>query len=246
MLPDVDLATRVVATRCELALCGPPSATDDPTGRLIAIDQLVRMGEKAEPWVLDVAHALELMARSAARPLGARSAARPPVETSAARPPVETSAASDWVLSAALDAADRVLSVAGEARARRDLTLLRSRLPPTGKLPEQMPGELGELLPMRALALIEQQLVALRDDGAQLLGGGLPSTWVGANLEVFGIPTDANGTISFAIRWHGERPAILWEQVPGEHGPLLLSSPVLAPQWATSEVKGEALWPVYG
>ncbi|MFZ2442582.1 MAG: hypothetical protein WAW51_09490, partial [Ilumatobacteraceae bacterium] len=44
----------------------------------------------------------------------------------------------------------------------------------------------------------------------------------------------------FAIRWHGERPAVLWEQ---SGDAVALSAPVLAPDWHTTEVKGEALWP---
>ncbi|MBI4883467.1 MAG: hypothetical protein HY826_05370 [Actinobacteria bacterium] len=214
LLPESGLCDRVIAARCELALCGPPTATDDPAGCLLAIDQLVRMGESAGPWLPELAHALELAAKS----------------------PDES-----WVLSAALAAADRVLAVAGESRARRDLALVRSTLPRAAELPEQSPAESSRLL-----AQVEQRLVVLRDGGAQLLCGGLPSTWIGVNFEVFGLPTDATGTISFAVRWHGDRPAILWEQVPGKDGPVGLSSPVLAPQWTTSEVKGEALWSALG
>ena len=42
--------------------------------------------------------------------------------------------------------------------------------------------------------------------------------------------------MSFAIRWHGERPAVLWE-VSGQPMPLSYRS------WSTGELAGEALWP---
>ena len=47
-------------------------------------------------------------------------------------------------------------------------------------------------------------------------------------------------TVSYAVRWHGERPALLWEQ---SGDPVELTAPILAPDWATSELTGEALWP---
>ena len=54
------------------------------------------------------------------------------------------------------------------------------------------------------------------------------------------MPTGARGTVSFAVRWHGARPAVLWEQ---SGAAVALTLPVLAPEWRTDEVKGETLWP---
>ena len=48
--------------------------------------------------------------------------------------------------------------------------------------------------------------------GGDVLPGGFPPSWLGANFEVHGLPTSARSTLSFAVRWHGERPAVLWEQ----------------------------------
>ncbi|HAP77457.1 MAG TPA: hypothetical protein DCR14_15425, partial [Acidimicrobiaceae bacterium] len=88
----------------------------------------------------------------------------------------------------------------------------------------------------RLLAWAEAQLAR----GSQLLPLGLPPTWVGPNFEVYGVPTGPASSVSFAVRWHGARPALLWEQ-QGE--PRALSAPVVAPEWRTTEVKGETLWP---
>jgi len=46
--------------------------------------------------------------------------------------------------------------------------------------------------------------------------------------------------VSYAIRWHGQRPAVLWE-IDGPVVPLTAS--VVAPGWSTAAPKGEALWP---
>ena len=85
------------------------------------------------------------------------------------------------------------------------------------------------------MAQIEQRIA----DGGRLLSAGIPRRWLGANFEVHRIPTGPRSTVSFAVRWHGERPAVLWEQ----HGELRhLTAPGIDPDWSTSEVSGEALW----
>ena len=208
LLPDAALAERVMATRCELALCGPEHPDTDPVGFLLAVGQLVRMGEPATPWLPDIAYALEAAAK---------------------REP------HDWKLAAAVDAADHVLERAGEQRARRDLVGYRGALRGDDSLPMVAPDQ-----PAQFLAWVERSLVAPGSGTAALLPGGLPAGWVGNNFEVYGVPTSGAGSVSFAIRWHGARPAVLWEQ-SGQ--PVALSAPVVAPEWHTTEVTGEALWP---
>jgi len=89
------------------------------------------------------------------------------------------------------------------------------------------------------------------------LGGGLdllpavPDAWLGQPMEVHGVPTSF-GRLSFAVRWHGERPALLWELEPHEDGAvtravtdaaggLVLRAPGLDPTWRSEELRGEAL-----
>lgn len=208
LLPDDALAERVIAERCELALVGPEHPDDDPVAFLLGLGQLVRMGDKAVEWVPDVAHALELAAKTAAH---------------------------DWALAAAIDAADHVLAAAGEQRARRDLEAVRARLACSTSLPAAAPGERAHFL-----TWAERRIVDIAGGGARLFAGGLPTGWEGSNFEVYGLPTGATGSVSFAVRWHGERPAVLWEQ---SGAATQLTAPVLAPQWRTTEPKGEALWP---
>ena len=208
LLPDAALNERFIAERCELALVGPEHPDNDPVGFLLGVGQLVRMGEKATEWIPDLAHALELAAKSADH---------------------------DWALAAALDAADHVLAAAGEKRARRDLRALGSRLAPSHVLPTAAPSACAHFI-----TWVERLIADVQRDGGRLLPSGMPSGWEGSNFEVYGVPTGAHSSVSFAVRWHGERPAVLWEQ-SGQ--PLTLSSPTIAPGWQTSDVKGEALWP---
>jgi hypothetical protein len=83
-------------------------------------------------------------------------------------------------------------------------------------------------------------LVAERDDGLALLPT-FPATWYGAGVELHDAPT-AWGRASFAVRWHGTRPALLWELDPHPGlGPVTLTIPGLDPTWSTTELRGDAL-----
>lgn len=64
----------------------------------------------------------------------------------------------------------------------------------------------------------------------------VPATWRGHPFEVRDAPVAA-GTVSYAIRWHGERPALLWEVPDG----VCLRAPALDPQWQSSGPRGETL-----
>jgi len=208
LLPDAALSERFIAERCELALVGPEHPDNDPVGFLLGVGQLVRMGEKATEWIPDLAHALELAAKSAEP---------------------------NWALSAALDAADHVLVVAAEKRARRDLLALSSRLACSHVLPLGAPADCAYFI-----TWVERLIADVHSEGGRLLPSGMPAGWEGNNFEVYGLPTGALGSVSFAVRWHGERPAVLWEQ---SGPPVTLSAPAIAPGWQTTDVKGEALWP---
>ncbi|HVX17722.1 MAG TPA: hypothetical protein VHA73_06795 [Acidimicrobiales bacterium] len=64
-----------------------------------------------------------------------------------------------------------------------------------------------------------------------------PSEWRGSGLEAHGIRFGASA-VSFAVRWHGERPAVLWEV----DGPPVTLRSGLDPTWSTVEHRGETLW----
>ena len=69
----------------------------------------------------------------------------------------------------------------------------------------------------------------------------VPEGWYGQGWEVHDAPT-AFGAISYAVRWHGDRVALLWEVVPHPgQGPVRLIAPGLDPAWSTTDLRGEAL-----
>jgi hypothetical protein len=76
--------------------------------------------------------------------------------------------------------------------------------------------------------------------GGLALASMLPESWYGQGVEVHGAPTRF-GTVSFAIRWHGARPALLWEVEAHDGATVTLTSPGLDPSWRTTEPRGEAL-----
>ncbi len=208
VVPDEALVAATTATRCELALVGPADPDDDPAVFLLAVGQLVRMGEDEATWLPEIASAAERVAR-AARPVGA----------------------GDWIAGAALDAAGDAFRAAADHRATGDLAALRVRLTIDRALPVDPPG--GPV----GIAWLERRLA---DTDGRLLAGGIPAAWLGATVEAYGLPIGGGATVSYALRWHGARPAVLWE-VTG--GPVTLTAPDLAPGWSSAAASGEALWP---
>jgi hypothetical protein len=91
-------------------------------------------------------------------------------------------------------------------------------------------GPAGRLLAARAAYVRDG------DDAVELLVGGVDP---GVDLEVFDAPT-RHGTVSFALRWHGEHPALLWE-VKDAARPVELRVPAIAPDWSTTDPVGETL-----
>ncbi len=205
VLPDGDigatLASAITAERCELALGSVPHVADDPAGFALALDELVRMGERPEHWIPELVDAVEV--------LGPQPG---------------------WDADVALLAAGRVLAAANEDRARRDLARIVAKRPAPTPRPDAVPDG------VRGIAWLESLLA----DGPALMPTGIPESWLGQSVECYGVPTGDDTTVSYALRWHGERPAVLWEQT-GD--PVELTSPMVAPEWRTSDATGETLWP---
>jgi len=68
---------------------------------------------------------------------------------------------------------------------------------------------------------------------------GIDRSWWGSNFEAHGLRAGPAHRVSVAVRWHGERPAVLWE-VEGAPG-LTLTGGAHDPTWRSSEAAGEAL-----
>lgn len=211
-LPDAVLAEAVTAARCDLLLAGPVDAASDPAGFLLDVAELVRLGDDPGAWLPEIVGPLGKVAR-------------------------HESAEADRVLLVC----ERMALAAADGRAAGDIARIRARrnagsVPGGGSRPAPF-AEIrrGDSLG-RFVAQVEQRLA----DGGALLPSGIPNRWLGTSFEVHGIPIGASTSVSFAVRWHGERPAVLWEQ---QGTPLPLSAPVVDPGWHTAEASGEALWP---
>src|SRR5690606_7501767 len=91
----------------------------------------------------------------------------------------------------------------------------------------------------RLVTAVRAHLVA--DDGAALgLAPIVPDAWLGQGWEVHDAPT-RHGLLSYAVRWHGERPALLWPPDRHDGEETEITAPALDPAWSTSEPEGEAL-----
>ena len=85
------------------------------------------------------------------------------------------------------------------------------------------------------LVVLRQVLAREHDQGVDLLPE-FATEWLGQNLAVHDLPL-RDGSLSFALRWHGARPALLWDAPPGT----ALRCPALDPDWSVAGGAGEAL-----
>jgi hypothetical protein len=101
-----------------------------------------------------------------------------------------------------------------------------------------------------AVLLLARRFVVHEPGPGLALLPAVPDTWLGQPVEAHDLPT-SYGRLSFAVRWHGERPALLWEldvhqpaavaEAVRSVGPFVLTAPGLDPAWSSREPRGEAL-----
>lgn len=119
-------------------------------------------------------------------------------------------------------------------------------LPPLMLPPLPAVGLGGALVPddpMRlaaaVVASIERVAIADAEDAIDIVPG-FRNDWRGAKLDVRNVATPA-GRLSFSFRWHGARPALLWDIEHPTGAELLLRCSTIDPMWTGSGPKGEAL-----
>jgi len=174
----------------------------------------VRLGDKAAQWASDVAVAAEKIIKRCAR-----------------------NKVVQWDEDRAILAAGMVLDRAGESRGRDDVARVWSRLVDPG-----VSRELSALTKSssRGPAWIESQLVAHRRDGTiDICPRGIDASWLGVNFECHKLLATPLHTISYAVRWHGERPALLWD-IDGPTGLRVVAS-AIDPSFSSTDIRGEAL-----
>lgn len=213
VLPDDGLVEAVMAARADLLLGGPVDVATDEIGFLLDVAELGRLGDDAYGWMPEIVEPVAHLARSG-----------------------------DPEVDLALRACERLALRAGDDLAAGDIARILQRRQRDGRVPEldsTTPTSFSDLRRGdsvgRFIAQVEQRIA----DEGRLLPLGIPRRWLGSNFEVHGVPTGARSTVGFAVRWHGDRPAVLWEQA-GD--PVLLSAPKVDSEWSSDAVSGEALW----
>ena len=177
----------------------------------------------------------------AGQPEASARVARLAAKVGADLEPPEPTTPAEHLLAVAADLAsgDRARAVAAAER----LAVEVADASPTGAWPG--PGRAGrplghDLAASAALVLAVRALLV--DDGPA--GIDLlpvhPDGWYGGGVEVHDLPTE-HGRLSFAVRWHGTRPALLWDLDPHDDAPVRLGVPGLDPAWSTTERRGDAL-----
>jgi hypothetical protein len=204
---DDAMAAGFVTARSTIVLDGPDVAGIDAAERLLRSVEWVRLGEPAEPLVDMVASDASIVARDVR----------------------------DRSHLAALRAAREVLRVAGETRAVQDLDAIIER---TGSIAGAVTDDLASPLDPAAAAgrwLAARRSEIVADDGARIALfpiGVAP----GRNVAVHDVPLE-RGRVSAAIRWHGDRPALLWDAT----GDVTITVPSLDRAFSTDSSSGEAL-----
>ena len=87
------------------------------------------------------------------------------------------------------------------------------------------------------------ELAVERADGLDVFSGYVPSL-AGREIDVRQLPTRW-GIVSYSLRWHGRRPAVLWEMTPwrgrSAAHEFALTASTLDPRWQHRGSEGEAL-----
>ena len=138
---------------------------------------------------------------------------------------------------------------AGDRRALERLDWLLGVATPTWTWPELVDDRTGrgcrgdghDASTGAAFCSLVRDLLVHETEGGLTLLAMLPAGWLGQGIEVHRAPTHA-GELSYAVRWHGHRPALLWElrARPGVSS-VRLTAPGLDPGWSTEAPAGEAL-----
>jgi len=221
-VPELSWSSLLTSQRCGILLSQPIANhrnRDDVDDVEFVLDlaERVRLGDKAEQWASDVAFATERI-----------------IERCSLNKIVE------WDDERALLSASMLLNRAGERRGREDIAKVWARLAEPRVAREMPIRPETPVTSARVIAWIESQLATLRRDGSvDICPRGIDKSWLGVNFECFKLIATHEHSVSFAVRWHGERPALLWE-IDGPPGVRVVSS-ALDSSFSSTDKSGETL-----
>lgn len=235
-VPEASWESILTTQRCKLLLTagggttgnGESGSDDDFVDLILDRAERVKLGDKADQWVDEVAAATESVIRRCAKNRNAK-----------------------WFDERAIVLASMVLNRAGEKRGQKDIAQAWSRVVSDavglgdfglvlGVDAEVGRDQIANFSGVRQIAWVESQLVAQRHDGViEICPRGIDAAWLGANFECHRLVASAEHLISFAVRWHGEKPALLWE-IDGPAGARVAASAVDG-TFSSVEMRGETL-----
>ncbi len=235
-VPEASWESILTTQRCKLLLTagggttgnGESGRDDDFVDLILDRAERVKLGDKADQWVDEVAAATESVIRRCAKNRNAK-----------------------WFDERAIVLASMVLNRAGEKRGQKDVAQAWSRVVSDavglgdfglvlGVDAEVGRDQIANFSGVRQIAWVESQLVAQRHDGViEICPRGIDAAWLGANFECHRLVASAEHLISFAVRWHGEKPALLWE-IDGPAGARVAASAVDG-TFSSVEMRGETL-----
>lgn len=142
-----------------------------------------------------------------------------------------------WDTPHLLGTAARACALLGDEVATADIGTAWLRLAdrPVEEPPVQCPTGVD------SIAWSESLLASASPSGGHctLLPFGIPEPWWGASFEAHGLTADPHRTVSYAVRWHGARPAVLWE-ISGSPG-LVITAGGENATWHSTDSSGETL-----
>ena len=234
-VPEASWESILTTQRCKLLLAGGgetsdgvSSSGDDFVDLILDRAERVKLGDKPEQWVDEVALATESVIRRCAKNRDAK-----------------------WFEDRAIVSAGMVLNRAGETRGQKDIAQAWSRVvsDAAGAGAFSSLSDVGAAISrdhlasfsgVRQIAWVESQLVAQRRDNViEICPRGIDGAWLGANFECHRLVASPEHLISFAVRWHGEKPALLWE-IDGPPGARVAASAVDG-TFSSTEMRGETL-----
>ncbi len=121
-----------------------------------------------------------------------------------------------------------MLDAIGDRRAAADIDRVVNRLDEVVSRCNDDIGFVAAIRQMLACDRSEPRTIVLLSD--------LPADWSHADVAAHRVPTRW-GEVSFAVRWHGARPALLWECEQA----VTIRVPSLDAAWSSEGRRGEAL-----